>query len=137
MRLPPRWVPGGFFGAGRFKRRFTARTRCIGSCTLFTITAFLAPPAHVAEVYRAPELHAALFFALFMVTDPPTSPPKARDQVVFGAITAVVAYAAFEVIGAAYFLLAGVLAANVWEAWRKRGVRRARMVARLSSGMPL
>lgn len=104
---------------------------------LFTITAFLAPPAHVAEVYRAPELHAALFFALFMVTDPPTSPPKARDQVVFGAITAIVAYGAFELIGAAYFLLAGVLVANVWEAWRKWNVRQARMVARLSSGVPL
>jgi Na+-translocating ferredoxin:NAD+ oxidoreductase RnfD subunit len=104
---------------------------------LFTISAFLASPDHVAEVYRAPELHAALFFAFFMVTDPPTSPPKERDQLVFGAITGVVAYGAFELIGAAYFLLAGLLAANLWEAWRKRGVKKARMVARAASRMPL
>ncbi|HXT17081.1 MAG TPA: RnfABCDGE type electron transport complex subunit D [Gemmatimonadaceae bacterium] len=96
---------------------------------LFTLSAFAGDPAHVAEVYRAPELHAALFFAFFMVTDPPTSPPKARDQIVFGVITAVVAYGAFELIGAAYYLLAGLLAANVWEASRKVSVRRARQRA--------
>ena len=80
---------------------------------LVTITAFVGDPARVAELYRAPDLHAALYFAFFMVTDPPTSPPKHRDQLVFGAIVAVASYAAFELIGAAYFLLAGLLVANV------------------------
>ncbi len=89
---------------------------------LFTITAFGSDPSAVAELYRAPDLHAALFFAFFMVTDPPTSPPKARDQVVFGVITAFVSYAVFELVGAAYFLLAGLLVANVWEAWRRKRV---------------
>jgi hypothetical protein len=54
-----------------------------------------------------------------MVTDPPTSPPKARDQVVNGVITAVASYAVFELIGAAYFLLAGLLIANAWESSRR------------------
>jgi Na+-translocating ferredoxin:NAD+ oxidoreductase RnfD subunit len=89
---------------------------------LVTLTAFAGEPAKVAELYRTPDLHAALFFAFFMVTDPPTSPPRQRDQLVYGAITAVVSYAVFELIGAAYFLLAGLLVANVWEATRK--VRR-------------
>jgi len=89
---------------------------------LFTITAFGSDPSKVAELYRAPDLHAALFFAFFMVTDPPTSPPKARDQVVFGVITGVVSYAVFEFVGAAYFLLAGLLVANMWEAWRRSRV---------------
>ena len=91
---------------------------------LFTVTAFVGDPARVADLYRAPDLHAALFFAFFMVTDPPTSPPKPRDQVTYGAIAAGASYAAFELIGAAYFLLAGLLVANLWEAWRK--VRRSR-----------
>ena len=86
---------------------------------LVTATAFAGQPAKVAELYRTPDLHAALFFAFFMVTDPPTSPPKARDQLINGAITAVVSYAVFELLGAAYFLLAGLLAANAWEAWRR------------------
>ncbi|MDQ8173706.1 MAG: RnfABCDGE type electron transport complex subunit D [Gemmatimonadota bacterium] len=93
---------------------------------LFTLTAFVGDPAKVAELYREPDLHAALFFAFFMVTDPPTSPPKARDQVVFGVITAVVSYLVFELVGAVYFLLAGLLVANVWEAWRRYRVRALR-----------
>lgn len=84
-----------------------------------TATAFAGQPAKVAELYRTPDLHAALFFAFFMLTDPPTSPPKQRDQLAYGAITAVVSYAVFELIGAAYFLLAGLLVANAWEAGRR------------------
>jgi Na+-translocating ferredoxin:NAD+ oxidoreductase RnfD subunit len=86
---------------------------------LVTITAFVGNPAKVAALYRAPDLHAALFFAFFMVTDPPTSPPKQRDQLVNGVIVAVASYAIFELIGAAYFLLAGLLVANAWEALRR------------------
>ncbi len=91
---------------------------------LFTITAFVGNPAKVVDLYRAPDLHMALFFAFFMVTDPPTSPPKERDQLVYGVITAVVSYAVFELIGAAYFMLAGLLVANVWEAWRRTARRK-------------
>jgi len=86
---------------------------------LVTVTAFVGNPAKVAALYRAPDLHAALFFAFFMVTDPPTSPPRARDQIANGVIVAVASYAVFELIGAAYFLLAGLLVANAWEAWRR------------------
>ena len=64
-----------------------------------------------------------------MVTDPPTSPPKARDQIVFGVITAVVSYLVFELVGAVYFLLAGLLVANVWEAVRRYRMRSRRTAA--------
>jgi Na+-translocating ferredoxin:NAD+ oxidoreductase RnfD subunit len=93
---------------------------------LFTITAFVGDPGRVAALYRSPDLHAALFFAFFMVTDPPTSPPKHRDQLIYGAIVAVASYGVFELVGAAYFLLAGLLVGNVWEAGRRWRVRRVR-----------
>jgi Na+-translocating ferredoxin:NAD+ oxidoreductase RnfD subunit len=86
---------------------------------LFTLTAFLGDPIAVAEVFRTPDLHAVLFFAFFILTDPPTSPPKYRDQLVCAVIVAVASYAFFEWIGAAYYLLAGVLVGNIWEAWRR------------------
>ena len=86
---------------------------------LATGAAYVGDPQKVAELFRAPDLHAALFFAFFMVTDPPTSPPKHRDQLLYGAITAVAGYLVFQFVGAAYFLLAGLLVANVWEGWRK------------------
>ncbi|MDQ8165110.1 MAG: RnfABCDGE type electron transport complex subunit D [Gemmatimonadota bacterium] len=94
---------------------------------LVTGAAFAGDPARVAELYRIPNLNAALYFAFFMVTDPPTSPGRPRDQLVYGTITAVVAFAAFELIGAVWFLLAGVLAANVNEAWRRTRSRRVRV----------
>lgn len=93
---------------------------------LIGIAAFLGDPAHVAELYRAPDVNAALYFAFFMITDPPTSPPRHRDQVVNGAIIAAASVAVFELVGAAYFLLAGVLVANGWEAWRRVQSRRSR-----------
>lgn len=105
-----------------------------GYYLLVTTTAFVGEPARVAELYRAPDLHAALYFAFFMVTDPPTSPPKQRDQLIFGAIAAVAGYAAFELIGAAYFLLAGLLVANLWEAWRRARSKAGRVARQSAAG---
>jgi Na+-translocating ferredoxin:NAD+ oxidoreductase RnfD subunit len=87
--------------------------------SLFTFTSFVSDPAWVSEVFRTPDLQAALFFALFILTDPPTSPVRYPDQLVFAAIVAAVSYAVFESTGAVYYLLAGVLVGNMWEAWRR------------------
>ncbi len=91
---------------------------------LVTISAFASDPASVARLYRAPDLHAALYFAFFMVTDPPTSPPRHAAQMVYGLIVGVVAYVVFELGGTAWYLLGGLLAANVWEAWGRRPRKR-------------
>ena len=88
---------------------------------LFTITAFVGDPGQVVEIFRAPDLHMVLFFAFFILTDPPTSPTKYRHQIICGVIVAAVSYVAFEWIGSVYYLLAGVLVGNVWEAWRRYG----------------
>jgi Na+-translocating ferredoxin:NAD+ oxidoreductase RnfD subunit len=119
-------IATGVFVANRVNKMSAALSFLGAYYTVATVAAFLGNPARVAELYRAPDVHAALFFAFFMVTDPPTSPPKAKDQVVYGAIVAMVSYAVFELIGAAYFLLAGLLAANIWEAGRKIRLRRGR-----------
>ena len=93
---------------------------------LFTLTAFFQEPGTVEEIFRPPEVQMALYFAFFILTDPPTSPAKHRDQLIFGALVAVVSYGVCQwVRPAPYYLLAGVLAANVWEAWRRvRQVKR-------------
>ncbi len=91
---------------------------------LFTGTAYLGDPQWVSEIFRSPDIEAALYFAFIILTDPPTSPAKYPDQLVCGAIVAVVSYAVFEKFGVVYFLLAGVLVGNVWEAWR-RATRRS------------
>jgi len=86
---------------------------------LFTAAAYLGDSAKVAEIFRAPDLHAALYFAFFILTDPPTAPTKYRDQIFCGALVAVAGYLAFEWIGAACYLLAAVLVGNLWEAWHR------------------
>ncbi len=102
---------------------------------LFTATAFVGNPGQVAEIFRAPDLHAVLYFAFFILTDPPTSPPKYRDQIICAFLVAGVSYAVFEWIGAVYYLLAGVLAGNLLEAGRRVQVtRKKRMAASVHSG---
>ncbi|MEP6915317.1 MAG: RnfABCDGE type electron transport complex subunit D [Acidobacteriota bacterium] len=86
---------------------------------LFTATAFIGDARRVAEIFRPPDLNAVLFFAFFILTDPPTSPAQYRHQVVCGVLVAVAGYAVFELAGASHYLLAGVLVGNLWEAWRR------------------
>jgi Na+-translocating ferredoxin:NAD+ oxidoreductase RnfD subunit len=86
---------------------------------LATLTVYASDPSRAQELFRVPDLNAALFFALFMLDDPPTSPVRYADQVMFALIAAVVGYAVFATLGGVYYLPAGVLAANVWETLRR------------------
>ena len=94
---------------------------------LFTLTTFLGDPGKIAEIFRAPDLHAVLFFAFFILTDPPTSPVRYPDQLVCGVLVALASYATFEWVGAAYYLLAGVLIGNIWETWHRWLFSRQRL----------
>jgi Na+-translocating ferredoxin:NAD+ oxidoreductase RnfD subunit len=116
----------GIFIANRVNKLPMVLAFLAGYFLLFTATAFVSPPGGVAEIFRTPDVEAALFFAFFILTDPPTSPVKYADQVVCGAIVAAVGFAVFEWVGAAYYLLAGVLAGNVWEAWSRTRLSRRR-----------
>lgn len=86
---------------------------------LATVTAFAGDPARVAELFRVPNVNAALFFAGFMLTDPPTSPVRYRDQLLYAAIVALASMAVYLTLGAVYFLPAGLLAGNAWESGRR------------------
>jgi Na+-translocating ferredoxin:NAD+ oxidoreductase RnfD subunit len=116
---------GGIFIADRVKK-VPAVLIFLGSYfLLFTATAYLGNPANAAEIFRTPDFQSVLYFAFFILSDPPTSPVAYRDQIVYGAMVAIASYAVFELVGAAYYLLAGVLVGNVWEGWRRwHGSRR-------------
>jgi Na+-translocating ferredoxin:NAD+ oxidoreductase RnfD subunit len=92
---------------------------------LFTALS-LVDPAAVAELFRAPFLQATLFLALFMLTDPPTSPSRYTDQVIIGVLVGAVSCAA-QLLGAGQlYLLLGLLAGNVALACRRWGNERQR-----------
>jgi len=112
-------VAGGLYLANRVNKLPLVLSFLGAYFSLFTATAFLGDPRPVVEIFRSPDIDAVLYFTLVILTDPPTSPAKYRGQWIFGVITAVSAYGVFMGFGAVYFLLAGVLVANVWEAWRR------------------
>jgi Na+-translocating ferredoxin:NAD+ oxidoreductase RnfD subunit len=112
-------IAGGAFITDRVNKMPLALTFLGAYFALFTISSFAGKPLDVAEIFRTPDAEAALYFATIILTDPPTSPAKYRDQIVYGLIVAVVSFAVFEITGVVYYLLAGLMAANIWEAWRR------------------
>ncbi|WKB37069.1 hypothetical protein QS257_10230 [Terrilactibacillus sp. S3-3] len=68
-----------------------------------------------------PYISAALFLAFFMLTDPPTSPGKYKEQMIFVFFLAGAAsVSAFFFLSKLSYLLVGLLFANVWKAWAAR-----------------
>ena len=86
---------------------------------LCTVAALFGLGSEVAGIFRAPDVHAALFFALFMLDDPPTSPVRYEDQVVYGVIVATLAYLLLMTVGVVYYLPLALLGGNAWESGRR------------------
>ncbi|HXE62101.1 MAG TPA: RnfABCDGE type electron transport complex subunit D [Bryobacteraceae bacterium] len=127
----PLWIQaalilGGIFITDRVKKMPLVLTFLGVYFLLFTAASYLGNPRWVAEIYRSPDAEAALYFAFIILTDPPTSPAKYPDQFIFGTLVAIVSFAFFEWAGVVYYLLAGVLTANIWEAWRRVNRRESR-----------
>jgi Na+-translocating ferredoxin:NAD+ oxidoreductase RnfD subunit len=109
------WIPvllvTGLFVTDRLNKFPLVLTFLAVYFGFFTI-ASVANPRGVAEMFRAPFVEAALFLALFMLTDPPTSPNRYLDQVWFGVLAAVCAGVA-QLLGAGQvYLLLGVVIPN-------------------------
>jgi len=89
-------------------------------CTGGTLLAGAGTIASLGELFRAPLLNAALFFAAFMVTDPPTSPVAFGEQAVFGGLVAVASFAIYLVTRSLYYLPLGLLVGNAgWAVYRE------------------
>jgi Na+-translocating ferredoxin:NAD+ oxidoreductase RnfD subunit len=84
----------------------------------------LGDPIRIASFYRDPFLNSVLFFAFFMLTDPPTSPVRFKDQVIFGSGVALAALAIELHRDTVTYLLLALLPANAWWAWRRLTAKR-------------
>ncbi|WP_123039226.1 RnfABCDGE type electron transport complex subunit D [Cohnella candidum] len=82
--------------------------------------------AGVSDALQPPFINAALFFALIMLTDPPTSPNKNVDQIVFGFLTAAVSAGVYAYFGGLMYLFIGLLAGNVYHLLRSMSTQNAR-----------
>lgn len=70
------------------------------------------------DALRDPFINSALYLAFFMLTDPPTSPAKYKQQVFFGFLSALVGTIIFTLQGGLAYLLLGLLVANGWKVWK-------------------
>jgi Na+-transporting NADH:ubiquinone oxidoreductase subunit NqrB len=121
-------IGGGAFIVDRINKFPLVLTFAAVYFGLFTLIG-VNDPASVAEMFRAPFVQAAVFLAVFMLTDPPTSPNRYVDQVWVGALAALSACTA-QLAGAGQaYLLVGVLVGNAALALRRR-VRTAAPVRR-------
>ena len=102
--------------------------------TVVTVAAFLGDAQATAQVFRLPDINALVFFAGFILTDPPTSPAKPADQVWFGALVGLLGAVTFLRFGVQWFILAGLPVANAAESLRRviagRRARRPKPDAR-------
>jgi Na+-translocating ferredoxin:NAD+ oxidoreductase RnfD subunit len=121
----PLLLCGGIWVAARVNRLPLVVAFLATYFTAFGLATFLVDERDVAAVFIAPDLLATMFFAVFMLTDPPTSPARARAQVVNGGIVAAASVTIYLGTGAAHYLLSGLLCGNVVEGARRAiGVRR-------------
>ncbi|MFY4776694.1 RnfABCDGE type electron transport complex subunit D [Metabacillus sp. RGM 3146] len=121
LSLLPSWfvilvLIGGYMVTNKVNK-FPQVFAFIGTyCLIILIMAYFGT-GDVTNALRNPFVNSALFLAFFMVTDPPTSPAKYKDQVLFGFIAATISCADYLIFGGLSYLLIGLLAANAWKAW--------------------
>jgi hypothetical protein len=78
---------GGVIVANRVNKVPLVLTFLTTYFALFTVTAFVGDPLKVAEIFRTPDIEAAMYFAFIILPDPPTSPVKYRHIVIPGDLT--------------------------------------------------
>ncbi|WP_462410451.1 RnfABCDGE type electron transport complex subunit D [Neobacillus sp. Marseille-QA0830] len=78
-----------------------------------------------ADAFRPPFINAALFFSFFMLTDPPTSPAKYQNQVVFGILSAVTGIIVYAIFGGLTYLFIGLMIGNIYSYWKKLSASKA------------
>jgi len=116
-------LAAGWYIASKVNKLPLALTFLGVSLGVFTAASFMGASAQVAQVFRAPDINALVFFACLMLTDPPTSPAKQPDQIWFGATAGLLGAVVFLLFGVQWFILAGLPVANLAESLRRLAAR--------------
>jgi Na+-translocating ferredoxin:NAD+ oxidoreductase RnfD subunit len=73
-----------------------------------------------SDALRPPFINATLFYGFFMLTDPPTSPAKVKDQIIFGILAAVSGTIVYGLKGGLMYLFIGLLIGNLYHFLKTR-----------------
>jgi Na+-translocating ferredoxin:NAD+ oxidoreductase RnfD subunit len=120
---------GGYLVSKRVNK-FPQVLSFLGVYFLALLAMRLLHAGDAADALRPPFINASLFFALFMLTDPPTSPAKYKDQFVFGVIAAIVSAVVYAAFGGLMYLFVGLFAGNLFH------ILRGRLAALREAGQP-
>jgi Na+-translocating ferredoxin:NAD+ oxidoreductase RnfD subunit len=85
----------------------------LGTYMLFFLIMGILNVAGAGDALRAPYIHAAFFMSFFMLTDPPTSPAKYREQIIFGILASLISCAAYLYVSKLTYLFVGLFIANI------------------------
>lgn len=107
----PLLLAGGFIIADRINK-LPLVFSFLGMYTLFFLILGIFNVPGAGDALRPPYIHAALFLSFFMLTDPPTSPAKYSEQILFGFLAALIGGVAYLYFSKLSYLLIGLLAAN-------------------------
>ncbi|MEE6450885.1 RnfABCDGE type electron transport complex subunit D [Gottfriedia acidiceleris] len=86
----------------------------LGTYFILLILTNLFHIGDASDSFRSPFINASLFFAFFMLTDPPTSPAKDKQQVFFGFICALVGVSIYTLFGGLTYLFTGLMVGNIF-----------------------
>jgi Na+-translocating ferredoxin:NAD+ oxidoreductase RnfD subunit len=89
----------------------------------FFVLMFLMGLFHIgdaSDAFRPPFINAALFFGFFMLTDPPTSPAKVKDQIIFGILASVAGIIVYGLFGGLMYLFIGLIIGNLYHFLKTR-----------------
>jgi Na+-translocating ferredoxin:NAD+ oxidoreductase RnfD subunit len=75
---------------------------------------------NAADALRPPFINATLFFGFFMLTDPPTSPAKVKNQIIFGILSALSGILVYGIFGGLTYLFIGLCIGNIYSYLNKR-----------------
>ena len=123
-------LAGGAYIAAKVNKLPLGLAYLATTVVAFTIASFTGANAQVAQVFRAPDINALVFFAALMLTDPPSSPAKREDQIWFGSLAGALAVLIFLSTGVQWFIFGGLPVANLVESLRRIGARRIHLATR-------
>ncbi|WP_156431197.1 RnfABCDGE type electron transport complex subunit D [Bacillus sp. FJAT-29814] len=112
---------GGYFVTDRVNK-FPQVLAYLGTSFVLLFFMGLLHIGDASDALRPPFINAALFFAFFMLTDPPTSPAKNKDQVIFGILAAVSGTIVYRLYGGLTYLYIGAFIGNLYSYLNKKSI---------------
>jgi Na+-translocating ferredoxin:NAD+ oxidoreductase RnfD subunit len=115
---------GGYAATNRINK-FPQVFSFLGTYFVLLILMWYLHIGDVPDALLPPFINATLFFAFLMLTDPPTSPAKDKDQIIFGILTAVVGTVVYGFFGGLMYLFIGLFVGNLYQLLRSRSSLKA------------